>query len=53
VAFSPQYIIRRLLSIRDFDELKYVLWGAKKMLGHVKDFMVNPKKTESYKQIQG
>ena len=52
VAFSPQYITRRLLSIRDFDELKYVLWGAKKMLGHVKDFMVNPKKTESYKQIQ-
>jgi radical SAM superfamily enzyme YgiQ (UPF0313 family) len=38
VAFSPQYIIRRLLSIRDLDELKYVLWGARKMLGHVRDF---------------
>ena len=38
VAFSPQYVIRRLLSIRDFEELKYVVWGARKMLGHVRDF---------------
>jgi radical SAM superfamily enzyme YgiQ (UPF0313 family) len=44
VAFSPQYVLRRIASIRDLDELKYVIWGARKMLGHVRDFMVSPGK---------
>jgi radical SAM superfamily enzyme YgiQ (UPF0313 family) len=36
--FTPKYILRRLLSIRSFDDIKFVIRGAKKVLGHIKDF---------------
>lgn len=35
---SPRYALRRLLSIRSFDELKFTFRGARKVLGHIKDF---------------
>jgi len=36
--FSPQYVLRRLLSVRSFGDLKFSFRGARKILGHVKDF---------------
>ncbi|RLI71484.1 B12-binding domain-containing radical SAM protein, partial [Archaeoglobales archaeon] len=36
--FTPKYILRRLLSIRSFEDVKFVWRGAKKVLGHLKDF---------------
>lgn len=36
--FTPKYILRRILSVRNFDDLKFAVKGAKKVLGHLKDF---------------
>ncbi len=38
VSFEPGFIARKLLSVRDFDDLKYFLRAAKKVGGHVFDF---------------
>jgi radical SAM superfamily enzyme YgiQ (UPF0313 family) len=38
VAFSPQFIWHRLISIRDLDDLKFFYRGGKKVLGHLMDF---------------
>ena len=35
---SPKYVLRRLLSIRSFADLKFSFRGARKVLGHIKDF---------------
>lgn len=36
--FTPKYVIRRLLSIKSIDDLKFLWRGAKKVFGHIKDF---------------
>ena len=36
--FTPKYVIRRLLSIRSFEDVKFVWRGVKKVIGHIKDF---------------
>lgn len=38
VAFEPQFIIRRLLSIRNLDDIKFIFAAGKKVLGHLRDF---------------
>jgi radical SAM superfamily enzyme YgiQ (UPF0313 family) len=38
VSYDPAFIARKLLSVRDFDDLKYYLRAAKKVSGHVFDF---------------
>lgn len=38
VSFSPEFIIRKLFSLRDFDDLSYSARALKKVLGHVFDF---------------
>ena len=35
---SPKYVWRRLLSIRSFADVKYSFRGARKILGHMRDF---------------
>jgi radical SAM superfamily enzyme YgiQ (UPF0313 family) len=35
---SPKYVLRRLLSIRSFEDLKFTFRGASKVLGHIRDF---------------
>lgn len=35
---SPKYVLRRLLSIRSFGDLKFSFRGARKILGHIRDF---------------
>lgn len=35
---SPRYVLNRLLSIRSFSDLKFSIRGARKIVGHVKDF---------------
>ncbi|MDD5255292.1 MAG: radical SAM protein [Candidatus Omnitrophica bacterium] len=44
VAFQPEFMLRKLLSLRDKDDLKYYLRAAGKVLGHIFDF--NRKKEE-------
>jgi radical SAM superfamily enzyme YgiQ (UPF0313 family) len=38
VAFSPRFIIKRLVSIRSLDDIKFILRAVKKVLGHLADF---------------
>jgi hypothetical protein len=35
---SPRYVLRRLLSIRSFEDLKFTFRGVRKVIGHIKDF---------------
>lgn len=35
---TPQYVTRKLLSIRSFHDAKYLFYMAKKLLGHLMDF---------------
>lgn len=39
--FSPQYIFRRLVSIRKWDDVKFFWTAGKKLLGHLLDFDPN------------
>jgi len=38
--FNPKYVLRRLIHIRNLEDLKFILRGTKKVLGHIKDFSV-------------
>jgi len=38
VSFNPEFILRKILSLRDIDDLKYYLRALKKVLGHIVDF---------------
>jgi len=38
VTFSPEFILRKLFSLKDFDDIKYSLRAAKKVFGHLLDF---------------
>jgi radical SAM superfamily enzyme YgiQ (UPF0313 family) len=38
ISFQPEFLIRKLFSLRDFDDLKYSLRAAKKVAGHIFDF---------------
>ena len=35
---SPRYVLRRLLSIRSFEDLKFGFRGVRKVIGHIRDF---------------
>lgn len=36
--FTPQYIIRKVLSIRNLDDIKFLVYSAWKLVGHLLDF---------------
>ena len=38
IAFQPEFIIRKLFTVRDIDDLKYFSRAAKKVCGHILDF---------------
>jgi len=38
VAYNPEFIFRRLTSIRSFDDIKFYVRAAKKVMGHLLDF---------------
>jgi len=38
VSFQPEFILRKALSLKDMDDLKYYLRAAKKVAGHIFDF---------------
>ncbi len=38
VSFQPEFILRKISSIKDVDDLKYYLRAAKKVAGHIFDF---------------
>jgi radical SAM superfamily enzyme YgiQ (UPF0313 family) len=35
---SRKYVLRRLLSIRSFEDLRFAFRGARRVIGHIKDF---------------
>ena len=37
-AFSPEFMLRRVLAIRDLDDIKYFVRAGGKVLGHIFDF---------------
>ena len=44
VSFHPEFLIRKLFSIRDFEDVKYFFRAGKKVLGHIFDFGNKKKK---------
>jgi hypothetical protein len=38
VSFSPEFIMRKILSIREFDDIKYFSRAFLKVMGHIFDF---------------
>jgi len=38
VSFEPQFILRKVCSVKDIDDLKYYLRASKKVIGHIFDF---------------
>ncbi len=38
VFFEPRYVVRKFLSIRNFDDIKFITRGISKLRGHLKDF---------------
>ena len=44
ISFHPEFIIRKLLSIRDWEDVKYYFRAAKKVIGHIFDFKNRKKK---------
>ena len=38
VAFSPEFILRRLLGIRNIEDVKFIFRAASKVFGHIGDF---------------
>ncbi|MDD5005797.1 MAG: radical SAM protein [Candidatus Omnitrophica bacterium] len=38
VAYNPEFILRRMMSIRDANDIKYFFRGFKKVIGHIFDF---------------
>jgi radical SAM superfamily enzyme YgiQ (UPF0313 family) len=41
VTFAPEFMLRKLFSLRDADDLKYSLRAAQKVVGHIVDFNKN------------
>lgn len=41
VSFQPEFMLRKLFSVRDIYDLKYSLRAAEKVLGHILDFSKN------------
>jgi radical SAM superfamily enzyme YgiQ (UPF0313 family) len=38
ISFQPKFILRKLFSLKDFDDIKYSLRASKKVWGHILDF---------------
>jgi radical SAM superfamily enzyme YgiQ (UPF0313 family) len=38
VSFNPGFLFRRLMGVRDFEDLKYFFRASKKVVGHIFDF---------------
>lgn len=38
VSFNPEFLLRKLFSLKDIDDFKYALRAAKKVIGHLFDF---------------
>jgi radical SAM superfamily enzyme YgiQ (UPF0313 family) len=41
VSYHPEFILRKLFSLKDIDDFKYWLRAAKKVFGHIVDFKKN------------
>ncbi len=43
VSFQPEFVLRKIFSIKDADDLKYLFRAAKKVFGHIFDFKAKQK----------
>lgn len=41
VALDPEFIIRKIVGIRNLDDVKFIMRGARNIFGHIKDFNPN------------
>ena len=41
VAFNPEFLFRRVISIRSVDDIKFFTRAAKQVMGHLLDFKNN------------
>ena len=39
IFLSPNYIARHILNIRSFEDIRYIIKGAKAITGHIMDFL--------------
>jgi len=49
--FSPQYLFRKIKSIRSLEDVKFYFMSAKKLTGHLLDFDKSQKKKKSWSDI--
>ncbi len=49
--FSPQYMIRKITSVRKWDDVKFLFYSAKKLVGHLLDFDKNQKNEKNWSTI--
>lgn len=45
-SFTPEFVFRKIFSLKDIDDLRYSLRAAKKVIGHVFDFKQSKAKKE-------
>jgi len=38
VAFDPEFVARKIAGIRSYDDLRFMLSSARKVVGHIRDF---------------
>ena len=38
--FNPSYVLRKVVGIRNFNDMQFILKGGKKVFGHIRDFSV-------------
>ncbi len=46
IAFSPEFVIRRIINVRSLDDIKFVFRAAKRVLGHIRDFEIKRNKCD-------
>ena len=44
--FTPQYMFRKVLSVRTYDDAKFLMYSAWKLIGHLLDFDKNQTKVK-------
>lgn len=43
ISYQPEFLLRKLLSLKDIDDVRYYMRAAKKVAGHLLDFRVTKK----------
>ncbi|MFH1863561.1 MAG: radical SAM protein [bacterium] len=49
--FSPQYLFRKIINIRSWQDVKFLVYSAKKLMGHLFDFDKNQKNEKNWVSV--